>query len=166
MELQLQVTEEELLEFPEVRSNQFNISHSDKPAGKVVIGTNNSIEKRSSLQNSHRSCGRSSANTHSKIKVEKPYYRRPVAHRRQPVRPKVCCTAQVYFNHTFDCKKQWSRKQKQEDRQLATDSINTPSIFDIQVRPNLPAFAKTLTPEALRYLYIGIDLGQTVGNCP
>ena len=39
MELQLQVTEEELLEFPEVRSNQFNTSHSDKPAGKVVIGT-------------------------------------------------------------------------------------------------------------------------------
>ena len=166
MELQLQVTEEELLEFPEVRSNQFNISHSDKPAGKVVIGTNNSIEKRSSLRNSCRSQGRSSANTHSKIKVEKPSYRRPVAHRRQPVRPKVCCTAKVYFDHTFNHKKQWSRKQKQEDRRLAIDSINTPSIFDIQVRPNLPAFAKTLTPEALRYLYIGIDLGRTVGNCP
>ena len=166
MELQLQVTEEELLEFPEVRSNQFNISHSDKPAGKVVIGTNHSIEKRSSLQNSCRSRGRCSANTHSKIKVEKPYYRRPVAHRRQPVRPKVCRTAKVYSDCTSDCKKQWSRKQKQEDRQLATDSVNTPSIFDIQVRPNLPAFAKTLTPKALRYLYIGIDLGRTVGNCP
>ena len=58
MELQLQVTEEELLEFPEVRSNQFNISHSDKPAGKVV-GTNNHTEKRSSLQNSCRSHVRS-----------------------------------------------------------------------------------------------------------
>ena len=57
MELQLQVTEEELLEFPEVRSNQFTISHSDKPAGKVVIGTNNHTEKRSSLQNSCRSHG-------------------------------------------------------------------------------------------------------------
>ena len=112
MELQLQVTEEELLEFPEVRSNQFNISHSDKPAGKVVHST----EKRSSLQNSCRSRGRCSADTHSKIKVEKPYYRRPVAHRRQPVRPKVCCTTKVYFDRTFDCKKQWSRKQKQEDR--------------------------------------------------
>ena len=78
MELQLQVTEEELLEFPEVRSNQFNTSHSDKPAGKVVIGTNNCTEKRSSLQYSCRSRG----STHSKIKIEKPYYKRPVAHRR------------------------------------------------------------------------------------
>ena len=85
MELQLQVTEEELLEFPEVRSDQFNISHSDKPAGKVVLCTEsrttknrtikNSTEKKSSHQNSSRSCGRCSANTHSKIKVEKPYYK-------------------------------------------------------------------------------------------
>ena len=100
MELQLQVTEEELLEFPEVRSDQFNTSHSDKPAGKVVLGTKNrtiesrttknrtiesrttknrtiknSTEKKSSHQNSSRSRGRCSANTHSKIKVEKPYYK-------------------------------------------------------------------------------------------
>ena len=135
MELQLQVTEEELLEFPEVRSTQFNTSHSDKPAGKVVIGTNNHTEKRSSLQNSSRSHGRCNANIHSKIKVEKPYYK-------------------------------WSRKQKQKDRQLATDQVHIPSIFDIKVRPNLTAFAKTLTPEALRYLYLGIDLGRTSGNCP
>ena len=75
MELQLQVTEEELLEFPEVRYDPSNTSHSDKPAGKVVIGTNNHTEKRSSLQNSSRSCGRCSANTHSNIKTEKPYYK-------------------------------------------------------------------------------------------
>ena len=106
MELQLQVTEEELLEFPEVRSNQFNTSHSDKPAGKVVLCTEsrtiknsatknrteensaiessiekNSTEKKSSLS-SCRSRGRCSANTHSKIKVERPHYRRPAAHRR------------------------------------------------------------------------------------
>ena len=75
MELQLQVTEEELLEFPEVRFDQFNTSHSDKPAGKVVLCTEsstekNSTEKKSSSQNScrsHRSC---SADTPSKIKVE------------------------------------------------------------------------------------------------
>ena len=85
MELQLQVTEEELLEFPEVRSDQFNTSHSDKPAGKVVLCTEsrttknrtieNSTEKKSSHQNSGRHHGRCSANTHSKIKVEKPYYK-------------------------------------------------------------------------------------------
>ena len=74
MELQLQVTEEELLEFPEVRSDQFNTSHSDKPAGKVVLGIKNSTEKKSSLSSS-RSRGSCSVNTHSKIKVEKPYYK-------------------------------------------------------------------------------------------
>ena len=79
MELQLQVTEEELLEFPEVRSDQFNTSHSDKPAGKVVLCKESSIEKNStekkSSLSSSRSHGRCSANTHSKVKVEKPYYK-------------------------------------------------------------------------------------------
>ena len=150
MELQLQVTEEELLEFPEVRSNQFNISHSDKPADKVVIGANNHTEKRSSLQNSCSSHGRCSADTHSKIKVDRLY------HRRQLVRSKV--------QRTKGPKNQ--RKKNQDDRRLTTDSVHIPSIFDIQARPNLTAFAKTLTPEALRYLYLGIDLGRTVGNCP
>ena len=70
MELQLQVTEEELLEFPEVRSDQFNTSHSDTPAGEVVFS-----KKKSSL-NSSRSHGWCSANTHSNIKTEKPYYKR------------------------------------------------------------------------------------------
>ena len=82
MELQLQVTEEELLEFPEVRSDQIDTSHTDNPAGKVVLSTEKSIEKKSSLQNSCRSCGRCSADTHSKIKVERPHYRRSVACRR------------------------------------------------------------------------------------
>ena len=78
MELQLQVTEEELSEFPEVRSDQINTSHTDNTAGEVVLCT----EKKSSLQNSCRSHGSCSANTHSKIKVERPHYRRSVAHRR------------------------------------------------------------------------------------
>ena len=104
MELQLQVTEEELLEFPEVRSNQFNNSYSDKPAGKVV-GVNNHTEKRGSLQNSCRSCGRCKADTHSKIEIKKPYYRRPVA-RRQPVGPKA--------QRTKGQKDQ--RKKNQDDR--------------------------------------------------
>ena len=143
MELQLQVTEEELLEFPEVRHDQITTSHTDNPAGKVVLST----EKKSSLQNSCRSCGSCSADTPSKIKVEKPHYRHTVVHRRRPVRWQT-------FDH-----------RKQKDRRLATDTVHTLSIFDIQVRPNLMAFAKTLTPEALRYLYLGIDLGRTIGNC-
>ena len=75
--------------------------------------------------------------------------------------------------------RQTFERRKQKDGQLATDTIHTPtgnihtptgnvhtpSIFDIQVRPNLTAFAKTLTPEALRYLYLGIDLGRTIGDC-
>ena len=69
MEIQLQVTEEELLEFPEVRSDQFTTSHSDTPAGEVVLS-----KKKSSLSSS-RSHGRCSAKTHSKIKVKKLYYK-------------------------------------------------------------------------------------------
>ena len=45
MELQLQVTEEELLEFPEVRHDQINTSHTDKPAGKVVLCTENELRR-------------------------------------------------------------------------------------------------------------------------
>ena len=70
MELQLQVTEEELLEFPEVRSNQINTSHTDNPVGEIVLSTD-----KSSLQNSCRSHGSCSADTPSKIKVAKPHYR-------------------------------------------------------------------------------------------
>ena len=76
MELQLQVTEEELLEFPEVRSDQINTSHTDT-GGEVVLST-----EKSSLQNSCRSRGSCSVDTHSKIKVEKLHYRRPTAYRR------------------------------------------------------------------------------------
>ena len=71
MELQLQVTEEELLEFPEVRPDQVNTSHTDNSAGEVVLSTEKST-----------SCGSCSADTPSKIKVKKPHYRQPVAHRR------------------------------------------------------------------------------------
>ena len=35
MELQLQVTEEELLEFPEIRPDQINTRHTDNSAGEV-----------------------------------------------------------------------------------------------------------------------------------
>ena len=70
MELQLQVTEEELLEFPEVRSNQITTSHTDNPLGEVVLST-----EKISLQNSGRSRGSCRADTPSKIKVEQTHYR-------------------------------------------------------------------------------------------
>ena len=65
MELQLHVTEEELLEFPEVRHDQIDTSHTDNTAGEVVLST-----EKSSLQNSSQSRGSCSADTPSKIKVE------------------------------------------------------------------------------------------------
>ena len=135
MELQLHVTEEELLEFPEIRPDQINTSHTDNSAGEVIVST-----EKSSYSGSCR------VHTPSKIKANRQHYRQPVEHRRQPV-----------GQQTFECR-------KQKDRQLATGNVHTPSIFDIQVRPNLTAFAKTLTPEALRYLYLGIDLGWTIGD--
>ena len=64
MELQLQVTEEELLEFSEVRSDQINTRHTDNSAGEVIL----SPEKSSYS-------GSCSVDTPSKIKAEKPHYR-------------------------------------------------------------------------------------------
>ena len=143
MELQLHITEEELLEFPEVRPDQINTSHTDNSAGEVVVSA-----KKSSYSGSCR------VDTPSKIKAKRQHYKRPAVYRRRPV-----------GWQTF-------KRRKQKDGQLATDTvhtptdnIHTPSIFDIWVRPNLMAFAKTLTPEALRYLYLGIDLGWTIGDC-
>ena len=64
MELQLQVTEEELLEFPEIRPDQINTSHTDNSAGEVLL----SAEKRSYS-------GSCIADTPSKIKAKKPHHR-------------------------------------------------------------------------------------------
>ena len=64
MELQLQVTEEELLEFPEVRSDQINTRLTDNSAGEVVL--------RAEKSSYSVSC---SVDTPSKIKAKKPHYR-------------------------------------------------------------------------------------------
>ena len=139
MELQLQVTEEELLEFPEIRPDQINTSHIDNSAGEVIL----SAEK-------------SSYNTAFKIKAKRLQYRQPVVYRRQPVTsPQNLIARRPFALPTLE-------HRKQKDDQVP---VHIPSIFDIQVRPDLTAFAKTLTPEALRYLYLGIDLGQTFCNC-
>ena len=64
MELQLQVTEEELLEFPEVRSDQINTRHTDNSAGEVVLSAGKSSYS-----------GSCSVDTPSKIKARKLHYR-------------------------------------------------------------------------------------------
>ena len=63
MELQLQGTEEELLEFPEIRPD-INTSHIDNSAGEVVLSAEKSSHSGSCI-----------AATSSKIKAEKPQYR-------------------------------------------------------------------------------------------
>ena len=139
MELQLQVTEEEVLEFLEIRPDQINTSHIDNSAGEVILSTE-----------------KSSYNTAFKIKAKKLQYRQPVVYRRQPVAsPWNPIARQPVTLLTLE-----HRKQKGDQV-----PVHIPSIFDIQVRPDLMAFAKTLTPEALRYLYLGIDLGRTLCNC-
>ena len=62
MELQLQVTEEELLEFPEIRADQINTSHIE--AGEVVLSAEKSSYSGSCI-----------AATPSKIKAEKLHHR-------------------------------------------------------------------------------------------
>ena len=65
MELQLQVTEEELQEFPEIKSDQNNINHIDNSTGKAVPITE-----------------KSDYNTASKIRPGKWQYRQPVMNKR------------------------------------------------------------------------------------
>ena len=64
MELQLQVTEEELLEFPEIRPDQINTSHPDNSAGEVILNAEKSSYSGSCI-----------ADMPSKIKAEKPHHR-------------------------------------------------------------------------------------------
>ena len=71
MARQLQVTEEELLEFLEIRPDQINTSHTDNSAGEVVLNAEKSSYS-----------GSCSADTPSKIKAEKLHHRQPVVYRR------------------------------------------------------------------------------------
>ena len=72
MELQLQVTEEELLEFPQNKDLiKLILGNIDNSAGEVVL----SAEKSSYS-------GSCSVDTPSKIKAKKLHYRQPVAYRR------------------------------------------------------------------------------------
>ena len=71
MELQLQVTEEELLEFPEIRPDQINTSHTDNSAGEVVLSAEKSSYSGSCI-----------AATPSEIKAKKLHHRQQVVHRR------------------------------------------------------------------------------------
>ena len=64
MELQLNATEEELLEFPEIRPDQINTSHTDNSAGEVIVSTEKSSYS-----------GSCSVDTPSKIKAERQHYR-------------------------------------------------------------------------------------------
>ena len=63
MELQLHITEEELLQFPEIRPDQINTSHTDNSAGEVIV----SAEKSSYS-------GSCSVDTPSKTKAKKQHY--------------------------------------------------------------------------------------------
>ena len=53
--------------------------------------------------------------------------------------------------HTFIYRKE------QCDQSLA----HIPSLLMLQVEPNLKTFSKTLSPEALRYLHLGIRIGKS-----
>ena len=53
--------------------------------------------------------------------------------------------------HTF------AYKNEQCDQLCA----HIPLLLTLQVEPNLRTFSRTLTPEALRYLHLGIHIGKS-----
>ena len=54
-------------------------------------------------------------------------------------------------SHTFIYRKE------QCDQSLT----HIPSLLTLQVEPNLKTFSRTLSPEALRYLHLGIHIGKS-----
>ena len=141
MDLLLQVSEEELEEFPESPVDHIDQDKSDRTSTGGTQSHNISYQLQTQTQTS-------TASKASKVSTasvsQQPRYRRPA---RQPaIRP-----TQPGASHTFVYRKD------QHDQPLA----HIPSLLTLQVEPNLKMFSRTLSPEALRYLHLGICIGKS-----
>ena len=138
MDLLLQVSEEELEEFPEPPVNH---TDQDKP-DRTSTGGSQSSNISHQLQTQTQTSTASKASKVSTASVsQQPRYGRPATQ----------LTVQLGALHTFICRKE------QCNQTLA----HIPSLLMLQVEPNLKTFSKTLSPEALRYLHLGICIGKS-----
>ena len=133
MDLLLQVSEKELEEFPEPPVDQIE---QDKPDKGSLSETHSSTASHQ-LQEASTASEAPKVSTASSCSSCKHRYKRLA---RQPV-----------AFHTFTYR-------KGQGDQLPTC---IPSVLSLQVEPSLQMFSRTLTPEALRYLHLGILIGKS-----
>ena len=140
MDLLLQVSEKELEEFPEPPVDH---TDQDKPDRKSTGGTQSSdISHQLQAQTSTAS---KAFKVSTASVCQQPRYRRP--EKRLVMQPPM----QPVTLHTFVYRKE------QSDQSLA----HIPLLLTLQVEPNLKTFSRTLSPEALRYLHLGIHIGKS-----
>ena len=134
MDLLLQVSEKELEEFPEP---PVDYTDQDKPDKSNTGGTHSSnISPQLQTQTSTASVD-TKVSTASPHNSQKRRYRQPAM---QPV------TLHIFTYRKGQC------------NQL---HAHIPSLLTLQVEPNLKTFSRTLSPEALRYLHLGICIGKS-----
>ena len=142
MDLLLQVLEEELEEFPEPPVDHTDQDKPDRTSTRGMQSSNISHQLQTQTQTS-------TASKTSKVSTasvsQQPRYGRPATW------PATWLAMQPGTLHTFVYRKE------QCDQTLA----HIPSLLTLQVEPNLKTFSKTLSPEALRYLHLGIHIGKS-----
>ena len=151
MDLLLQVSEKELEKFPEPPVDH---TDQDKPDRTSTGGTQSSNISHQ-LQTQTSTASKASKVSTASVS-QQPRYRRPATWPAMwPVpsywQPATWPVMWPVTLHTFIYRKE------QCDQSLA----HIPSLLTLQVEPNLKMFSRTLSPEALRYLHLGISIGKS-----
>ena len=139
MDLLLQVSEEELEEFPEPPVEH---TDQDKP-DRTSTGETQSSNISHQLQTQTSTISKAPKVSPASVS-QQPRYRRPV-------RQLATQTMQPDTSPTF------IHRKEQCNQPLA----HIPSLLTLQVEPNLKTFSRTLSPEALRYLHLGVRIGKS-----
>ena len=136
MDLLLQVSEKELEEFPEPPVDH---TDQDKPDRTNTGGTQSSNSSHQ-LQTQTQT---STASEASKVPTASPHSSQKCRYRQPAMQPVTL--------HTFTYRK----------GQCDQSCAHIPLLLTLQVEPNLKTFSRTLSPEALRYLHLGIHIGKS-----
>ena len=140
MDLLLQVSEKELEEFPEPPVEH---TDQDKPDRTSTGGTQSSNISHQ-LQTQTSTASKASKVLTASVS-QQPRYRRPARWLVMwpPMWPVTL--------HTYVYRKE----------QCDQSVTHIPPLLTLQVEPNLKMFSRTLSPEALRYLHLGICIGKS-----
>ena len=149
MDLLLQVSEKELEEFPEPPVDHTDQDKPDRTSTGGTQSSNISHQLQTQTQYSFKSFQGLNSFSQSAAQVQKTCN---VTCNVTSTQLLVTCNVMRPVTlHTFVYRKE------QCDQSLA----HIPSLLTLQVEPNLKTFSRTLSPEALRYLHLGICIGKS-----